>query len=477
MENSLRSFRDPAGRLHFIGSKPVRQVRADHAATYRELVRSPLLTRLMEAGSLVRTEVVDNPRSAFTTAELGHLQPADDDLLLVHEKIPFPSFPAEWPPEMHRAAGYLTLEIAEQALEYGLGLKDATPYNILFKGHRPVFVDILSFERRDRHDPIWLAYGQFVRTVIFPLLAHTHLHFPLAAAFLTRRDGLEPADLYRMLSPLRRLLPPFLGSVSLPTWLSRRAETRSSTYRPQSIGNEQKALFILRSHLRRMRRMLDRTKARSSEGSHWIDYCRSCTYDEKAFSVKSGFVGRFLADAAPRRVLDVGCNTGHFSRLAASAGAQVVAIDSDAAVVGALWSLAAGKGLDILPLVVDFARPTPALGWRNGETPSFLDRAKGYFDAVFMLAVLHHLIVTDQIPLREVMRLAAEVTTRYLVIEYVSPDDPQFRRLARGRDELYRHVTREYFEAAAAEFFRINETHKIEGQERWLYVMEKRNDR
>ena len=172
-------------------------------------------------------------------------------------------------------------------------------------------------------------------------------------------------------------------------------------------------------------------------------------------------------------MLDVGCNTGHFSRLAAAQGSRVVAIDQDAAVVGSLWRAAHREGLDILPLVVDLARPTPALGWRNAETPSFLERCRGAFDAVFMLALIHHLMVTDQIPLPEVLALAAQMTRRYLVIEYVAPDDPQFKRLCRGREALYRHLSAEFFESAASVSFRILRQLETGNHGRRLYLMEK----
>ena len=56
----------------------------------------------------------------------------------------------------------------------------------------------------------------------------------------------------------------------------------------------------------------------------------------------------------------MGCNTGYFSLLAARNGARVVAIDSDSAVVGATWRQALKEDLDILPLVVNLASPTPA---------------------------------------------------------------------------------------------------------------------
>ena len=83
-----------------------------------------------------------------------------------HERIPFPSYPYEWPPEMLEAAASLTLDLAEAALEEGFGLKDATPYNVLVRGWQSVFVDVLSFERREPLDVTWLAYGQFVRTFL-----------------------------------------------------------------------------------------------------------------------------------------------------------------------------------------------------------------------------------------------------------------------------------------------------------------------
>jgi len=85
----------------------------------------------------------------------------------------------------------------------------------------------------------------------------------------------------------------------------------------------------------------------------------------------------------PTKVLDVGCNTGFYSIQAAKQGAQVVAIDSDRAVVGRLWSAAARDHLDILPLVVDLTRPTPGMGWRNSECASFIERATGHFDCCF----------------------------------------------------------------------------------------------
>ena len=477
----MRSFRDPAGRLHFIGPLLVRQVRAEFAGGFRALVSGDFFAGLMASGDLVGTTIFEG-----TGASLGELakwhgcrapEVAPDDLLLAHEVIPFVSFPAEWPAEMLQAAAALTLDLAERGLVHGIGLKDATPYNVLFRGPRPVFIDALSFEERDPCDPIWLAQAQFLRTFLLPLLAGSRLKLPLAGIFLSRRDGLEPHDLYRMLTPRRRLTPPFLAKVSLPVWISGKAEARGAAiYTPRRLSSADRARFVMGSQFRSLRR--DLARAQGSAGTpptagSWSDYCRSCTYDEDSFNAKSSFVESFLAEARPASVLDVGCNTGHFSRLAAAHGSQVVAIDQDQAVVGSLWRAARREGLDILPLVIDFARPTPALGWRNAETPSFLERARGSFDAVFMLALLHHLTVSDLIPLGEVLAMAAQLTRRYLVVEYVAPDDPQFRRLSRGRDALFQHLSRDFFEATAAPLFRTLHSQETGNHGRRLYLMEK----
>ena len=73
----------------------------------------------------------------------------------------------------------LTLRLALDLLPEGFGLKDATPYNVLFRGPDPVFVDALSIERRDAGDPTWLAYAQFVRTFVLPLVANRRFGLPL----------------------------------------------------------------------------------------------------------------------------------------------------------------------------------------------------------------------------------------------------------------------------------------------------------
>ena len=129
---------------------------------------------------------------------------------------------------------------------------------------------------------------------------------------------------------------------------------------------------------------------------------------------KKEYVERLLREITPATVLDVGANTGTYSMLAASVCARVVALDTDQAAIDQLWTRASKENLDILPLVVNIARPSPALGWENSESMSFLDRAEHRFDLVMMLAVIHHLLLMDQIPMEQIAALAARLTRRYL---------------------------------------------------------------
>jgi ribosomal protein L11 methylase PrmA len=199
-------------------------------------------------------------------------------------------------------------------------------------------------------------------------------------------------------------------------------------------------------------------------------------YSAGQFDAKERFVQQALAAHAPRTVLDVGCNTGHFSFLAARSGAQVVSIDYDPAVVGAVWRKAHGEKLDVLPLVVDLTRPTPGVGWQNREWPSFLDRARGAFDAVFMLAVVHHMLVTERVPLARIVELAAELTSDLLIIEFVAPEDSMFRRLTRGREELHRGLNAAVFEQAFEQRFEVLESLLLENAARCVYRMRRKPD-
>jgi SAM-dependent methyltransferase len=465
------SFRDPSGHVLDVGGRVLRVVSdADTAAGLPSILQLSAVRKAVAEGRLVSSRTI--PKDEWPSlSELPGI--ASAQLVLEHERIAFPSFTYEWPVEMLHAAGRLTLDLALALLEEGHGLKDATPYNVLFKGPQPVFVDVCSIEARDRDDFTWLAHAQFARTFLLPLLAQCDLGLPLAGLFLAKRDGLEPQDLYRMIGPLRRLMPPYLGLISLPTWLARAARKREATlYKKRLGGNPERSGFILAASLRRLARTLDRLTPTVMRASAWSTYMqRELSYSVAAFRQKEAFVEAALRERRAEHVLDVGGNTGHFSILAAKSGASVVAIDSDPTVVGEAWRRATVNDLDILPLVVDLARPSPGIGWRNAECPAFLERAKGRFDLVLMLAVVHHLLVTERIPLDAIVAVVAELTRERVLIEYVGPSDPCFRRIARGRDSLHASLSAAAFEAAWRPRFRIERTEQIQGADRRLYLM------
>lgn len=440
----LSTFRDPAGSVSLQPDAAYRTVHAPFDAPMRRFLALPLAKKLVADGRLIASEIVSGP---------------GEELVLRHPRVAFQSYPWEWSPSMWLAAAELTLTLQMELVEQGWQLKDATPLNVLFQGGRPVLVDVGSIELREPLQAVWLAYGQFVRTFLLPMLAHARLGWPLQTS-LTRRDGYEPEDIFGALGWTARLRQPAFSTVTVPSLLAKNQRVKSGeAAQPRAMRDPEVAKHVLLKSLKGLRAKM-RSVTPAQHTSTWSDYAETAHhYSAEDHTRKRSFVTEALAAAQPARVLDVGCNTGVYSMLAAEAGASVVSIDTDPQAVDRLWmktkTAAAQSTGSILPLTLDLAYPSPATGWENRECASFLDRARGSFDTVLMLAVIHHLLLAAQIPLDRIAALVAELTTKNLIVEWVPGADIKFRELLRGRDALYAHLTEDAFRTAFAPYFTI----------------------
>ncbi|WP_158824521.1 bifunctional 2-polyprenyl-6-hydroxyphenol methylase/3-demethylubiquinol 3-O-methyltransferase UbiG [Granulicella sp. S156] len=432
------TFRDPSGSLRLEGDLAIREIHTSAREEVLEFVNSRFCQRLQKRGDLVAATIDDAP----------------DGLRLLHPRVPVPTYPWEWTPSMWLAAAELTLNLCEEALSEGWILKDATPLNVLFIGPRPVLVDFLSFERYKPGSSIWLAYGQYVRTFELPLLMNRLLHWPLALSFF-KRDGYEPSDLYQAIGRTQRFSPAAFWPITLPALLEKRNGAAASTAQPAKAKDPGLALHVLKRMLASLRKRTRRALPKDA-GSEWADYTGTLThYTPEQSAQKLEWMQQVLNELHPERVLDIGANTGEFSSLAAGMGAQVVALERDAATAERLFCMSRAKNLSIQTVHADAARPTAAAGWDNNETSALLPRLEGRFDLVLMLAVIHHLLLLEQIPLGPIMELCHRITRRYLVIEWVPATDPMYQSLMRGRDTLYGSITEADLLAACVGRFQL----------------------
>jgi hypothetical protein len=423
------TFRDPAGSLSLEGDFAVRTIHPSARDQVLDFVSSQFCSRLQDRGDMVAITVNNTPAG----------------LRLLHPKVPVPTYPWEWIPSQWLAAAQLTLSLCEEALTEGWVLKDATPLNILFVGSRPVLVDVLSFEPwdpapKDHASHIWLAYGQYIRTFLLPLLMNQLLSWPLELS-LFKRDGYEPVELYKALNWSQRFSRAAFWPVTLPAKLDKRGSAKTAAGSTIRHKSPELALHLLKRTLADLRKRTRRAMPEHT-GSEWANYTATLThYTAQESAQKLDWVRKVLEDLKPARVLDIGANTGVFSALAASGGARVVALERDAAAAESLYRMSRKSRLSIQTIHADLARPTPAVGWENRETSTLLHRLEAQSDLVLMLAVIHHLILMEQIPIRSIIDLAYRLTWRYLVIEWVPVTDPMFQSLMRGRDTLYGSLT------------------------------------
>jgi hypothetical protein len=446
------SFRDPSGFLFARDGVLFRQINRVYAEDYSRLMESGLYDKLVKAGLLI------------PHVEVGQAWAESDAFKIIQpERVPFISYPYEWAFSQLKDAALATLSIQKRALKYVMSLKDASAYNIQFVRGRAALIDTLSFERYKEGQP-WVAYRQFCQHFLAPLALMAYRDVRLSQLLRVYVDGV-PLDLASRLLPARtRLNFGLLAHIHLHAG----AEKRFAGQSARAARMSRNALVGLIESLESTVRKLSWKPA----GTKWSNYYDITNYSDAAFEHKKQLVAEWTKRLNPKLVWDLGANTGVFSRAASSSGAFTVSFDVDPAAVEQNYLQAKReKEQNVLPLQIDLTNPSPALGWANRERESFGER--GPADLVLALAVVHHLAITNNVPLPQLADFFAE-SGKWLVIEFVPKSDSQVRTMLASREDIFPNYTREGFESAFERRFVIHESAAVHESERRLYLMERR---
>jgi ribosomal protein L11 methylase PrmA len=348
-----------------------------------------------------------------------------------------------------------------------MSLKDASAYNLQFVRGKATLIDTLSFEIYKEGEP-WVAYRQFCQHFLAPLALMALRDVRLNQLLRVYIDGV-PLDLASELLPGRtRLNFGLLTHIHLHASAQKRyaysrAEVKS---RPGRTFGKQAMTGLIDS--------LDSTVRRLNwkpGGTEWGNYYDITNYSDAAFEHKKQLVREWSSNVKPSLVWDLGANNGVFSRVAGETGAYVVSSDIDPAAVEQNYrQMKSEKSENLLPLLLDLTNPSPAIGWANAERDSFAVR--GPADMVLALALIHHLAISNNVPLPQLAGFFASYG-RWLVIEFVPKPDSQVQRLLVSREDIFSNYTRDGFESAFRSRFKICEAVNVRESERVLYLMER----
>jgi len=453
------SFRDRDGRVYHVDARIIRGLSVAALADFETLRSKKFYGRFLERGQLVASKDL-----APEQVPLPQDHKEQWAGFIEHPRIPVISYPYEWTFGMLRDAALLQLDLVEAAILEDMTLKDATPYNIQFVGARPVFIDIPSFETMQAGTP-WAGYRQFCEMYLFPLMLQAYKGIAFQPLMRGSIDGVGVQTAARLFGLRDRFRSGVLSHVWLQSKLDRRYASTDRDVRTElkSAGFHKELIL---ANLRKLRKLVSRLQWRG-EDSEWGAYEEFHNYSASDHALKESFIEECVAASGAACVWDIGCNTGQFSKIAARHAGQVLAMDLDHFAVERLYrEIRSEEQRNVLTLVQNIVDPSPSWGWRNRERSDLRSRARP--DLVLCLALIHHVVISANIPLDEFIGWLAELTDQ-LVIEYVSRDDDKVKTLLRNKQDKYSDYSRERLEQALGRHFAIRRQQTLESGNRFLY--------
>ncbi len=450
------SFKDPSGFVFKANGKYYRQVNKSYSEDYDLLMSSGLYKELIDKKLLIpHTEVNENFNDS-----------PDWYKTLLPEQLPFISYPYEWSFDELKDAALLTLRVLKISVKHGMILKDGTSFNIQFYEGKPVFIDTLSFEKYDDSKP-WIAYRQFCECFLFPLYIEHYHKMDVQKLLSVYLEGIPASTIAKLLPARAR----FKLSVWLHVYLQASVNSNNKPTNKAATANFSKAKLL--NLIESLQSAIKPLHVKTTIQSTWNNYYGETILSKNYLDAKEKVFRDFVSDINDGRTMDVGCNDGYFSKILAEKNNNVIAVDFDTQCVNKLYlDIKSGETKGILPFCIDLTNPSPAVGFNHAERQSFAERAKA--DTVTALALIHHIVLSKNVPLHDVAKMLSDLTRQHLVIEFVPITDEKSQQLIANKTNYHKPYDPEAFENNFSDFFEIEKKQIIPSTDRILYRMKKR---
>jgi hypothetical protein len=447
------SFRDVDGFVIQRGSTITRFIQQSYAHNYELLMGSGLYQRLVDEGMLVAHQEIP----LVTEEERKYFK------ILEPKFIPFISYPYEWTASQWKEVLLALLKINLISLEYGMILKDATPFNFTFFEGKCVFFDTLSFGKYTDGDS-WVAYRQFCESMLGPIALIYFNDVSWSRLFQSNINGWPLKFVSKNLSWKAW----FKASLLIHIHWHAKFSNKGIKGGVESGLSKEKLLILINMLSNSIQKW-----GSPSENIHWSDYYDTGILSNNYLDEKIKTVSDWLKIIEPLTVIDLGANNGCFSLLASESGAKVIAVEFDHGSLEKLrLEIKQKKLTNIETVLADITQPSAGVGWVNRERLSLLERLKG--EVVLSLALIHHLCITSNIPLSFIAEMYANMTNRFLIIEFIPRSDPKVIQMLEHRKDIFKQYTEEHFVLSFSPYFFLKNSSESKFSDRKLFLWEKK---
>ena len=442
------SHADDVGKVFFWRGRVFRAIREDKVVGVEQLLASGLLQELSVSGLFPNSWQTDYQLASF-------------GMVIEHERIPTVTYPYEWSFSMLRDASLVILRVNQIARLYGYQTKDAHGYNVLFHGSHPLFVDFGSFVRIKPGHNDWLGYDEYMKFFYYPLRLWSDGNEFLAQRILSGTMlPLMPHESYiaykfpimrHVNNQVRRRVARF------PFFLERFLALPQDEIKQFWPGKKGAVLSRIRSlkilprnaaSLSLLIRKIERLKAKE-EASIWGTYqIEGGLVDETGTlrpSPRFERIAELIDQLHIRHVVELAGNQGAFARylLATTQVKKITCTDYDTNAIEQLYRAVGTDQRELTPAVLNFVAPIRLSGLLP---PHHRMRA----EAVIALAVTHHLLLTQHIPIDRILQSLCSFAERYVFVEFMplglyngmsAPETPSWYRLEWFRDACNRHFS------------------------------------
>lgn len=451
-ENS--SFRDRDALVYIENNKVYRKIFSSYKENYDNLINSGLYEKLTKENLLIKH------------IEQNNIQENNVYKIIEPEKV-FISYPYEWCFTQYKEAALTTLKIQQAALEFNMSLKDASAFNIQFFKGKPVLIDTTSFEKFEEKP--WVAYKQFCKHFLAPLLIMKYVDPKCSKFFTADIDGLDLEVVSKMLPCHTKFNPQIFTHIHLH---SKFLKQYSST-KKKSI-NQKMTKFQHFAILDGLISFIKNLKLKENE-SEWKNYYNNTNYTENSFKEKANIIEEYKKIINPEKVWDFGANTGYFSRIFKDTSNEIVCFDIDYNAVDANYKKANEENeTNILPLVFDLVNPSPNIGWANNERKTITERAENV-DVILALALIHHLAISNNLPFNKIAQYFSGIS-KYLIIEFVKKEDSKVQELLNSRDDIFGDYDIENFEKEFMKYYTLIKKDEIKNTKRIMYLFKSKGN-